>query len=481
MAAQATAQTFEIVQNPHLSKYNKTSKSIKDENDASTFTNILLDLKKIEEKDSNSEIVNELIKLPNEKNLENDKLTILKNLSSKKMDTLIDALKNSNTDNQTDESIELSDKLILEDNNYIGEKQISASKLSTLLNTSVEDKEKKLKYKTYISRIFLSKTEHSIKAENEIKQVKTLDEIIKIAKKHELNPQNIQIKTEKTIPKLNIQSQTSINSAKAILESHPHISQHVSALNIKIEEDEKFLDKTPSLSLQKLLQKSNSKKTDNNSQTLILKSSDSEQDEDLTKLFVKLQQNSSKPHQKENIFTSITNIFGDIKSKNQINSKKDKSLFETDINETVRHENIAKPTELINQKIVDAKQTIRHFAQTLQEQVENYKPPFTRMQLTLDPKDLGKVEVTLISRGNNLHIQVNSNPMAIGVMAIQGNELKNQLISMGFTDVQMQFNMNQQQQQQDNRQHIYSAKEYIDIDEIPENYDSLEIIIPQYV
>jgi len=116
--------------------------------------------------------------------------------------------------------------------------------------------------------------------------------------------------------------------------------------------------------------------------------------------------------------------------------------------------------------------------------VENYKPPFTRMQLSLDPKDLGKVEVTLISRGNNLHIQVNSNPTAIGVMAVQGNELRNQLTSMGFTDVQMQFSMNQQQQQQqqqNSRRQMYSGNEYIDIDEIPENYESLEIIIPQYV
>jgi len=446
-------------------------------------------------------IVSELTKLPNEKilendedNLENEKLTILKNLSSEKMHTLIDALKNSNTDNKTDESIELSDNLILEDDNHLSEKQISASKLSTLLNTNlenniknsnVEDKDKKLQHKNYISSIFLSKKEQSVKAEYDIKQVKTLDEVIKTAKKHELNPQSIQIKTkkpEKTVPNLNIQSQTSINSAKAILESHPHISQRVAALNIKMEQDEKVSDKTPSL--QELLQKSNSKKTDNISQTSVSKSADSEQETDLTKLFAQLQQNSSKSHQKENIVTSVTNIFGDIKSKNQINSNTRNLSIENEMDEIVRHESITKPTEMINQKIIDAKQTIRHFAQTLQEQVENYKPPFTRMQLTLDPKDLGKVEVTLISRGNNLHIQVNSNPTAIGVMAIQGNELRNQLTSMGFTDVQMQFNMNQQQHQQhqqDNRQHKYLAKEYIDIDEIPENYDSLEIIIPQYV
>lgn len=136
--------------------------------------------------------------------------------------------------------------------------------------------------------------------------------------------------------------------------------------------------------------------------------------------------------------------------------------------------------ELLHQKIVDAKATIRHFAQALQEQVENYKPPFTRMKMTLEPKELGTVELTLVNRGNNLHIQVHSNPNAIGIMATQGQELKNQLVSMGFTDVQMQFNMNQQRQQQQ-RQQGRSGASYGSTEEIPEFYESLDITLPQYV
>jgi len=100
----------------------------------------------------------------------------------------------------------------------------------------------------------------------------------------------------------------------------------------------------------------------------------------------------------------------------------------------------------------------------------------------MDPKDLGNVEVTMISRGNQLHIQVHSNPTAIGVMATQGNELKNQLVSMGFTDVQMQFNMNQQQQQQERRrQPSQHGNGYLPVEEIPDFYESLDLIIPQYV
>ncbi|BDY13089.1 hypothetical protein HCR_14010 [Hydrogenimonas cancrithermarum] len=151
-----------------------------------------------------------------------------------------------------------------------------------------------------------------------------------------------------------------------------------------------------------------------------------------------------------------------------------------EIVETARNEIERKTSEHLNQKIADAKTTIRHFAQNLQREVENYKPPFTRMQLTLDPKDLGSVEVTLISRGNNLHIQVNSNPTAIGIMATQGQELKNQLVSMGFTDVQMQFNMNQQQQHQHQRR-SEAENRYLKMEEISENYESLDLIIPQYI
>jgi flagellar hook-length control protein FliK len=101
------------------------------------------------------------------------------------------------------------------------------------------------------------------------------------------------------------------------------------------------------------------------------------------------------------------------------------------------------------------------------------------MQLSLDPKELGNVEVTLISRGNHLHIQVTSNPTAINMMATQGQELRNQLVSMGFTDVQMQFNMNQQQQRQHGKQPQNSH--YYGEEEIPDLYESLDIIIPQYV
>jgi len=473
---------------------------------------------------NNKDLQNEKINLPINKSQSNSK-TVLKNEKFLSINNIINNKANLSTNNikidiENNEEIEeidineidLSsndetnddnrDEKIYTDKNSIKETPISNIKLSTLLNENFKNSEikiekpnlknieKELKQQNYVSYKFLSKTENLVKNEHEIKQAKTLNEIIKTAKRHNLNPQKIEIETkkqEKPTPKLNPQSQTSINSAKAILNSHPHISKLTAALNLEIDENRKNIkniDKKRFTSLQELLQKNNTDKTDNVIQTSATKSSNTEQEISLTKIFNQLHSNSPKPNQKENISTSITSKLKENEQKNITNSGAEKTLTKVDLNEMIHNDNINKSSEQISQRIIDAKQTIRHFAQTLQEQVENYKPPFTRMQLSLDPKDLGKVEVTLISRGNNLHIQVNSNPTAIGVMAVQGNELRNQLTSMGFTDVQMQFNMGQQQQQQqqqNNRRQMYSANKYIDIDEIPENYESLEIIIPQYV
>ncbi|WP_201352159.1 flagellar hook-length control protein FliK [Hydrogenimonas urashimensis] len=141
-----------------------------------------------------------------------------------------------------------------------------------------------------------------------------------------------------------------------------------------------------------------------------------------------------------------------------------------------------KTGESLHQKIADAKATVRHFARQLQEQVENYKPPFTRMKMLLEPKELGAVELTLVNRGSNLHVQVHSNPNAIGLMATQGQELKSQLVSMGFSDVQMQFSMNQQQQRpRHNMQKSRSEGDVAIAEERSDFYDSLNIIIPYYI
>ena len=106
----------------------------------------------------------------------------------------------------------------------------------------------------------------------------------------------------------------------------------------------------------------------------------------------------------------------------------------------------------VKQNIISAKQTLKHFASSLKEAVENYKPPVSKLTLELHPKDLGKVEVTIKQRGDNLNVQINTNNTpTINFFTSSQQELKNSLVNMGFTNINMSFNANQDNQQQKNQ------------------------------
>lgn len=138
------------------------------------------------------------------------------------------------------------------------------------------------------------------------------------------------------------------------------------------------------------------------------------------------------------------------------------------------------PLEL---KMNEAKQTLRHFASDIKEAVQNYKPPFTRLKIQLNPVKLGDVDVTMIQRGNNLHINISSNTTAITTLSQNATELRTQLSQNGMGNTTMNFsnNANSEQQQQQQRQHLADLyEEYSNTEEF-ELMDSLELIIPRYV
>ncbi len=149
---------------------------------------------------------------------------------------------------------------------------------------------------------------------------------------------------------------------------------------------------------------------------------------------------------------------------------------------------IAKPDEL-GQKLLDAKQTIRHFAGEIREAVENYKPPFTRIKIRLNPVKLGEVDVTMIQRGNNVHINITSNNSAINTLAQHATELKTQLAQNGVSNTTMNFsngngNDQQQQQQQRQQQQQHAAEQYKHFDQLEDQqplYTQLELIVPRYI
>ncbi len=90
----------------------------------------------------------------------------------------------------------------------------------------------------------------------------------------------------------------------------------------------------------------------------------------------------------------------------------------------------------------DTKRTLNTFAQDFKEQVESYKPPLMKVKMQLNPKGLGDVDVTMINRGNNLHITVTSNHNTISVFSQNQSDFKNSLVNMGFSELSMNFNEN---------------------------------------
>lgn len=134
-------------------------------------------------------------------------------------------------------------------------------------------------------------------------------------------------------------------------------------------------------------------------------------------------------------------------------------------------------------KIKEAKQTVRHFAEQMKEAVENYRPPFTRLKIQLNPAKMGEVDVTMIQRGNNVHINISSNANAIITLAQNATELKAQLANNGLANATMHFNSNggEQQRQQQNRQRAQERLEQYENEENYELLSSLELVVPHYV
>jgi hypothetical protein len=127
-------------------------------------------------------------------------------------------------------------------------------------------------------------------------------------------------------------------------------------------------------------------------------------------------------------------------------------------------------------KIGEAKTMTRHLASNLQEQIENYKHPFQKLSLTLNPQKLGEVEVDIIKRGNSVKITLSGSTNTINLLSANSLELRNQLVNVGLQDPTFKFNEDGRNgsQQQQREQHVVE-----EIDE--EKQESFEINVLEYV
>lgn len=135
-----------------------------------------------------------------------------------------------------------------------------------------------------------------------------------------------------------------------------------------------------------------------------------------------------------------------------------------------------------NARNITPKETLQYFSQDLKEAVEQYKAPITKLSITLNPHNLGEVEVTLIQRGNNLHINFNSNANAMNLFIQNQAEFKNSLVNMGFTGLEMNFSdqgKREQNQNQGKNRSGYGFKDALDGKNESEKVN-LELVLAKY-
>lgn len=136
----------------------------------------------------------------------------------------------------------------------------------------------------------------------------------------------------------------------------------------------------------------------------------------------------------------------------------------------------------LNAKELNLRQVFDNFATQLQEKISEYKPPITRFHLTLNPGNLGEVEITLINRGSNLHINFNSNNQTMQLFMQHQAEFRTSLVNMGFSELSMSFNdnANKEQSQGQNKKAKFVSEDS-ELTEIAQNEESvLEVILPKY-
>ena len=128
------------------------------------------------------------------------------------------------------------------------------------------------------------------------------------------------------------------------------------------------------------------------------------------------------------------------------------------------------------------RETFDNFSSNLKEQVAAYKSPFMRFNITLNPLNLGEVEITMVNRGNNLHINFSSNTQTMNLFLQNQAEFKNSLVNMGFTELEMNFSdQNQPKKEQGQKSYKGSKFNADDAEQSEPSTPRLELVVPRYV
>ncbi len=298
------------------------------------------------------------------------------------------------------------------------------------------------------------------------KEPKTLKDIQTLSQKHDLNASNIQVSAplEKKETPLNASdqlalktTQTSINHtlAKNDAKNTANLSSVLQSLEKKESQDKEHATppsnekKTPPLreALQmnaikrdKTLSKKKPEKTPTKTQT----TAQAATPENAPKIPLKTpplmpliganppNDNAPTPLEKEE------------KTK-EVSENKEKTKEST--NSAQSAQNTQASDKASENKSAAPKETIKHFTQQLKQEIQEYKPPMSKISMDLFPKELGKVEVTIQKVGKNLKVSVISHNNSLQTFLDNQQDLKNSLNALGFEGVDLSFSQDSSKEQ----------------------------------
>ncbi|WQV46755.1 flagellar hook-length control protein FliK [Helicobacter pylori] len=117
-------------------------------------------------------------------------------------------------------------------------------------------------------------------------------------------------------------------------------------------------------------------------------------------------------------------------------------------NSTQSAQNTQASDKTSDNKSIAPKETIKHFTQQLKQEIQEYKPPMSKISMDLFPKELGKVEVTIQKVGKNLKVSVISHNNSLQTFLDNQQDLKNSLNALGFEGVDLSFSQDSSKEQQ---------------------------------
>ncbi|GHR22085.1 flagellar hook-length control protein FliK [Helicobacter pylori] len=297
------------------------------------------------------------------------------------------------------------------------------------------------------------------------KEPKTLKDIQTLSQKHDLNASNIQVGTplEKKETPLNASDQLALKTTQAPInhtlakngtKNTANLSSVLQSLEKKESPNKEHANptnnekKTPPLreALQmnaikrdKTLSKKKPEKTPTKTQTI----APSTTPENAPKIPLKTpplmpliganppNNNAPTPLEKEEKTKEVS----------------DKEKTKESTNSTQNAQNAQASDKASENKSAAPKETIKHFTQQLKQEIQEYKPPMSRISMDLFPKELGKVEVTIQKVGKNLKVSVISHNNSLQTFLDNQQDLKNSLNALGFEGVDLSFSQDSSKEQ----------------------------------